>query len=275
MSDDRSAPARHKSPSALLMALEGRALAEWAACLLAWPFLRSSPRGDGHPVLVLPGLLAGDASTAVLRRYLQRAGFASHPWGLGRNRGPGEDTIERLAERVHRLAKRSGRKVSLVGWSMGGALAHGLAQAIPERVRSVITLGSPLAGHPHQTNAWRLFERVSGLAADAPELLERMGQSALVPTTAILSKSDGIVHWRCCMVPVGENAESIEVNASHFGLGVHPVVLWIIAERLAQPEGEWHPFRRDGAWKRLLYRDPRRLRIDGLATRGADDRPAD
>ena len=263
----------HSSPSAVLLALEGRALAEWAAGLITLPFLPASPRGDGHPVLVLPGLLAGDASTLVLRRYLNRAGFASHPWRLGRNRGPSGELIERLAERVHRLSARSGRKVSLVGWSMGGALAHGLAQAIPERVRSVITLGSPLAGHPHQTNAWRLFERVSGQRADAPELLARMGQPARVPTTAILSKSDGIVHWRCSLVPVGEQAESIEVNASHFGLGAHPAVLWIIAERLAQPEGLWRPFRREGTWRRLFYRDPRRLRIDGLASRGPERPP--
>jgi pimeloyl-ACP methyl ester carboxylesterase len=258
---------QREPPSALLLALEGRAIFEWSALLLAWPWLGRAPHGDGHPVLVLPGLLASDASTLPIRGLLDRLGFVSHPWELGMNRGPVKGVIGKLSKRVRDISKQSGRKVSLVGWSMGGAMAHGLALAMPDRVRSVITMGSPLDGHPHSTNAWRVFEQVSGLQADDEQLHDLMGLPALVPTTNILSKSDGIVHWRSSMLPPSALSETIEVSASHLGLGVHPAVLWMIAERLAQAEGAWRPFVRSGSWRRFWFRDPRQLRIDDLYAR--------
>lgn len=263
----RSRDWQRKPPSRLLLALEGRAIIEWSACMLAWPWLGRAPHGDGHPVLVLPGLLASDASTLPIRGLLNRLGFASHPWELGMNRGPVNGVIGKLSKRVRDLSRNSGRKVSLVGWSMGGAMAHGLALAMPDRVRSVITMGSPLDGHPHSTNAWRVFEQVSGLKADDEHLHELMGLTPLVPTTNILSKSDGIVHWRSSMLPPSALSETIEVSASHLGLGVNPAVLWMIAERLAQAEGEWRPFVRSSPWRSFLFRDPRRLRIDDLYAR--------
>jgi pimeloyl-ACP methyl ester carboxylesterase len=254
-------------PSRWLLALEGRAFLEWSALLLSWPFLARKPRGDGHPVLVLPGLVAGDASTWPLRAFLDRAGFVSLPWQQGLNRGPVGKTIGKLSERIAAIEREHGRKPSIVGWSLGGAMAHEMAQRMPERIRSVITLGSPLDGHPHATNAWRVFEAVSGMRVTDRRLRGLMGRPAKVPTTNILSKSDGIVHWRASMLPQGEHCESIEVSATHLGLGVNPLVLWMIAERLAQPEGEWRAFDRRGPWRSLLFRDPRRLRIDDLYSR--------
>lgn len=256
-------PARHwqkEPPSKLLLALEGRAILEWSALLLAWPWLGMAPRGDGHPVLVLPGLVASDSSTWPLRNFLDRCGFTSYPWELGMNRGPVHNTIGKLGKRIRNIEKETGRKISLVGWSMGGAMAHGLARSMPDRIRSVITLGSPLDGHPHSTNAWRVFERLSGFKADDKRLHGLMGKPPRVPTTNILSKSDGIVHWRTSMLPPCSQSESIEVSATHLGLGVNPIVLWMIAERLAQAEGRWKPFERKGPWHNLLYRDPVNLR---------------
>lgn len=254
-------------PSRWLLALEGRAFLEWSALALTWPFLARKPEGDGHPVLVLPGLMAGDVSTWPLRMFLDRAGFTAFPWKQGFNRGPVGVTVEKLTDHVIAIEREHGRKLSIVGWSLGGAMAHELAQRMPERVRSVITLGSPLDGHPHATNAWRLFEAVSGLRVTDSRLRDLMGRPAKVPTTNILSKSDGIVHWRASMLPQGKQSESIEVSATHFGLGVNPLVLWMIAERLSQPEGEWRAFERRGPWRSLLFRDPRKLRIDDLYSR--------
>jgi pimeloyl-ACP methyl ester carboxylesterase len=254
-------------PSAWLLAMEGRAFLEWSALALTWPFLGRGARGDGHPVMVLPGLMAGDASTWPLRAFLDRAGFVALPWKQGLNRGPVGDTVNRLIDRIQAVEHEHQRTVSLVGWSLGGAMAHALGQYMPKSIRSVITLGSPLDGHPHASNAWRLFEAVSGMRADDKQLRNLMGQAPKVPTTNILSKSDGIVHWRASMLPPCARSESIEVSATHFGLGVNPLVLWMIAERLAQPEGEWRAFERRGPWRSLLYRDPRRLRIDDLYAR--------
>lgn len=254
-------------PSALLLALEGRAWLEWGSLALAWRWLNKAPGGDGHPVLVLPGLVAGDTSTWALRKFLGQRGYAASPWELGLNYGPRREIVRGLVQRVRDLNEIHGRSVSLIGWSLGGALACALAARMPKRVRQVITLGSPLQPAAHATNAWRIFELVSGYRADHPHLA-RIGSKPLqVPLTAILSKSDGIVNWRMSLAPPGPQRESIEVNASHFGLGANPAVLWAIADRLAQREGEWRPFEREGPWRPLFFRDPSRVPLADLVSR--------
>lgn len=255
-------------PSRLLLALEGRAVFEWAALAMAWRWLRRAPRGDGHPVLVLPGLIAGDYSTWPLRQFLQRCGYTPYPWELGINVGPRDHIVQGLTARVRRIQKEHGRKLSLVGWSLGGAMAHALAARMPGRIRSVVTLGSPLGPHPKANHAWRIFELVSGIAVDDPRLQDILRQAARVPHTSILSRSDGVVAWRNSLTRDSRRSENIEVPASHLGLGVNPAVLWAIADRLAQPEGQWTPFDRSG-WRGVLYGDPQRDRVTdrALATR--------
>jgi pimeloyl-ACP methyl ester carboxylesterase len=255
------------APSALLLALEGRAWFEWGSLALAWRWLHKAPRGDGHPVLVLPGLVAGDVSTWPLRKFLEQRGYAAYPWELGLNYGPREEIVQGLVRRVRELHAEHGRKVSLIGWSLGGALACALAARMPKRIRPVITLGSPLQAEAHATNAWRIFELVSGYRVDHPHIARIAAKPMQVPLTAILSKSDGIVNWRLSLAPSGAQRESIEVNASHFGMGANPAVLWAIADRLAQREGRWKPFRHEGHWRPLFYRDPQRVRIADLAAR--------
>jgi pimeloyl-ACP methyl ester carboxylesterase len=263
----RSAPPALRPPSPLLLALEGRAWLEWSSLALSWRWLQNAPAGDGHPVLVLPGMVAGDISTWPMRKFLEQRGYATYPWELGLNYGPRREIVRGLVQRVRDLHEEHGRKVSLIGWSLGGALACALAARMPKRVRQVITMGSPLQAHAHATNAWRIFELVSGYRSDHPHLA-RIGNKPLqVPLTAILSKSDGIVNWRMSVAPKGPNRESIEVNASHLGLGANPAVLWAIADRLAQAEGEWRPFRRGGHWRPLFFRDPQRVRVAELVAR--------
>ena len=244
-----------RAPNALLLALEGRAPWEYAALLASMPWLRKLPRGDGHPVLVFPGLGANDFTTAPLRRFLDGLGYVTHPWGQGFNFGPRQGVLERCTHDVRRLFNAHERKVSLIGWSLGGLYARELAKELPDHVRCVITLGTPFTGHPRATNAWRFFELVSGQSVHDPQVLAQLRREPPVPTTSIWSRSDGIVAWRCSVVASGPQAENIELHASHVGMGMNPLALYAVADRLAQPAGHWKPFEPHGA-RRWFFRTP-------------------
>ena len=241
------------------MLLEGRAIPEFGAFLGALPLLSLAPRGDGHPVLVLPGLVTSDISTRPLRSFLKRQGYAVSGWGLGRNFGPRPGVQDGMLALIRELHETHGRKVSLVGWSLGGVYARQLAKMVPDQVRSVITLGSPFGGKPHATNAWRIYEMVSGKNAAEQDTSfgGALAEPPPVPTTAIFSRTDGICAWQICVEKPSDTAENIEVQGSHCGLGHNPAVVYAIADRLAQAEGEWRPFQRSG-WRSLVYADPNR-----------------
>ncbi len=241
----------------MLLALETRAPWEFGATLAAWPLLRAAPDGDGHSVLFFPGLAAPDVTTWPLRNYLGGRGYDCHGWDQGFNFGPRAGVLEQCVERFKRLRRDSGRKVSLVGWSLGGLYARELAKLFERDVRCVVTLGTPFTGTPKATNAWRLYELASGHKLDDPVLLEAVRKPPKVPTTSILSRTDGVVAWQCSLEKETRIAENIEVVASHVGLGLHPAVLYAVADRLAQPEGGWRKFSRDG-WREWVYRDPYR-----------------
>ena len=249
-----------KPPSKLLFALELRTLPELGGFFASLPVLTAmAPRGDGHPVLVLPGLVTSDRSTVALRTFLRSRGWNAQGWELGRNFGPRPGIEKGMIERVTTLNDKSGEKVSLVGWSLGGIYARQLAKMMPERVRQVITLGSPFNGDPRATNAWRLYEFTSGHKVDDRE--NHMGgaisEAPPVPTTAIFSRTDGICNWKTCMETVGPITENIEVEASHCGLGHHPAAVFAVADRLAQPDGKWKKFDRSG-WRSLFFPNPAR-----------------
>jgi len=248
-----------RPPSRTLMFLEGRAIHELGAFVGALPLLSLAPRGDGHPVLVLPGLIASDVSTRPLRAFLKSKGYAVRGWEQGRNLGLRAGVQDGMVDLLEEMNDVHGRKVSLVGWSLGGLYARQLAKMMPERVRSVITLGSPFAGSPHSTNAWRVYEMASGRRADGEDA--RFGGSLSVappvPTTAIFSRTDGICAWQGCVEKTSAQSESIEVESSHCGMGHHPAAVYAVAERLAQDEGQWKPFDRSG-WRALVYPDPNR-----------------
>jgi pimeloyl-ACP methyl ester carboxylesterase len=207
--------------------------------------LRLAPQGDGHAVLVLPGLMASDASTIALRNYLKRQGFDAHGWGLGRNKGFRPHLETQLIAKMRRMAEESGRKISLVGWSLGGIYARQLAKDRPDLVRQVISLGSPFGGPPKATNAWRVYELASRSSVDdihVPHFAQDLVAPPPVPTTAIMSRTDGVCSWQNCMEQDAELAENIEVYGSHCGLGHHPAAMYAIADRLSQPEGAWKKF---------------------------------
>ena len=256
-SPKRRSHAHPAPPSKVLQLLELRALGELGVSFALLPLLRRAPRGDGHPVLVLPGLLASDTSTQLLRAYLTDRGYAAHGWGLGRNLGLKPGLESKMLERLRELHGEHGRKVSVVGWSLGGVYAREIASAMPEAVRSVITLGSPIRGNPKSTNAWRVYQWASGQSVDGPGARRLREAAPPVPTTSIYSRSDGIVAWQTSVERTTAATESIEVIGSHCGLGVNAAALYAIADRLAQPEGEWRPFERSGL-RSLVFPDPGR-----------------
>jgi hypothetical protein len=257
---DEDAPAEQgklRPPSWLLMLAEPRALFEFNSSLLLSPLLLQAPRGDGHPVLALPGFLASDLSMAPMRRYLTQLGYDAHAWNMGRNFGGVYSKRKALRALLDRIHEQAGRKVSIVGWSLGGVYARDLALQAPDLVRSVITLGSPFANDIRATNATKLYELLSGEGVnDIPGLREAIGGDLPVPTTSIYSRTDGIVNWRTSLVRPSATAENIEVHlASHIGLGVNPAALWAVADRLAQAEGEFRHFERSGPFA-IAYAPP-------------------
>lgn len=237
-------PERISPPSMLWLLLEGRAAGELVTTLALRPLLQRCIHGDGHPVLLLPGFLASDFSTKPLRRFLRDLGYWAHRWNCGRNLGLVGDLELRMTERLEEVFRRHERRVSLLGWSLGGVYARVLANRHPEMVRSVITLGSPFAADTKANNSWRLYEWITDERLDdiTPERLAEVRRTPPVPTTSIFSRTDGIAAWRSALQREEAQAESIEVPGSHLGLGFNPLALYAIADRLSQTEGDWRPF---------------------------------
>jgi pimeloyl-ACP methyl ester carboxylesterase len=257
---DRSEPeeaGRLRPPSLGLLLAEARGIFEFNASLLLSPLLMRAPKGDGHPVLTLPGFLASDLSMVPMRRYLKELGHDTYAWNIGRNLGGVSRTRAALRDRLAEIHSFTGRKASVVGWSLGGVYARDLALQAPDMVRDVVTLGSPFANDIRATNATRLYEALSGeVVEDNSELRTAIAGDLPVPATSIYSRTDGIVNWRTCLLRPSDIAENIEVHlASHVGLGVNPAALWAVADRLAQGEGEFRQFDRSGPFA-IAYAAP-------------------
>lgn len=235
-----------REPSWVLQVAEGRAVAELATFAAMAPLWRLAPTGDGHPVLVLPGFMASDRSTQILRSVLTSRGFDVHGWSLGRNTGPSVKVIEGMDRKLADLHHRTGQRVTVVGWSLGGIYARELAREMPQAIRQVITLGSPFRmTASDRSTVSDVFERLNDLSdgqlnAHVPES-ER--PRLTVPSTAIYSRTDGVVRWHTCIDEDGPRRENIEVRGSHCGLGWNLSALYAVVDRLAQPAGRWAAFR--------------------------------
>jgi pimeloyl-ACP methyl ester carboxylesterase len=240
-------PGTPMGPSIPLLLTEPvRGLADLAALPLAAGWLASAPRGDGHGVLVLPGLLASDSSTALLRRYVRWLGYDVHGWELGRNIGPTDRVLDELPRELASLAGRSGGPVSIIGWSLGGIYARELARERPQLTRQVITLGSPFAlTDPRQSRANSAYARRSSRHASEARIPDQQVRAMPipVPSTAVYTRLDGIVSWQTCIEPETELHQNVEVRCGHLGFGVDPATLWLIADRLAAPAGGRARFR--------------------------------
>ena len=236
-----------KGPSKALLSVEGiRSVYEFfMGFALNIPLKYISPKGDGHPVLVLPGLGTSDGSTYFLRNFLDEIGYKSQPWNLGRNLGPRQgmdNMLEQLIARVEEIsAQHDGQQVSIIGWSLGGIYGREIAKLRPELVRQVITLGTPFKSAAKGTNAGFLYELLSKDKSHLdPDIIKKIAQVPPVPFTSMYSKTDGVVHWLCSIEEQGPYSENIEIpGASHLGLGHNPITLFVIANRLTKTRENW------------------------------------
>lgn len=224
-----------KKPRLLYTLCEARVPFEIGAQLLSRRlYEKRLPRGEGRPVLVIPGFGGGDMSTAVLRQTLQRLGYQPIGWGMGRNMGSTNKNREHLRSELKRLFSESGRKVSIVGWSLGGIYARELGRSYPKYVHSVVSMGSPFSGNPKANVLHELFHRLSGKEYTEEDLaaFHRRSLPPGVISIAIHSKSDGVVAWQCSLEQDSALTENIEVFSSHAGLGFNPLALSALARAL-------------------------------------------
>ena len=251
------------APHVLTSLLEGRGLLEMALLPASLPLLMQAPRGDGHPVLLVPGFMASESSLVALKVFLQNKGYDVHTWGLGRNMGFRSKHANALPQKIRYLHHVTGKKVSLVGWSLGGVFSMYGAQQALDCVRCVITLGSPVsvdAAGSQSPNAikalYRLVSHRLGASAHvmqprAKDMRER--RRLAIPTSCLYSLSDGVVPPQEATIDGDPSLhENIRIAGSHIGLGFNGIVLAVVADRLAQPEDNWKPFVAKGLLGQVL-----------------------
>ena len=251
------------APHVLTSLLEPRGLLEMALLPASLPLLMNAPAGDGHPVLLVPGFMASESSLVALKLFLQNKGYDVHTWGLGRNMGFRSKHANALPQKIRYLHHVTGKKVSLVGWSLGGVFSMYGAQQALDCVRCVITLGSPVsvdAAGSQSPNAikalYRLVSHRLGASAHvmqprAKDMRER--RRLAIPTSCLYSLSDGVVPPQEATID-GDPAlhENIRIAGSHIGLCFNGIVLAVVADRLAQPEDNWKPFVAKGLLGQVL-----------------------
>ena len=235
-----------KRPSLTLLGAE-----PWRAAyeFLSHKLTRDGPpaTGDGHPVLIFPGLGADGRSVGPLRKVCESLGYSAFDWGRGYNTGPQGDVdawLGDLADHSRGLLKDFDQTATLIGWSLGGLYARELAKLMQGRVRQVITIGTPFNADADHTNVGWLYRLLTSTTpAFDEDLSQRLRVAPPVPTTSIYSRSDGVVAWQSCRHPVRRaDVQDIEIQGSHIGMGWNPSVLRVVADRLAQRPGDWKPF---------------------------------
>ena len=209
-------------------------LAGLAECLAAPPpFPADAARGQGEPIIVLPGFCAPNFSTTRLRDFLLRQGFTAQPWDLGINLGPTRVTLASLARQIENMAKEHDARVSLVGLSLGGTIAREMAKRHPDLVARVITLVSPIR-LPVATPLAPLAQLAATMwDSDARAEMEKIAEPPPVPVTAIVSQSDGLVDWRSCVPDPAPNVEMVTIDGMHTTMGSNPEAQRVVAARIA------------------------------------------
>jgi pimeloyl-ACP methyl ester carboxylesterase len=234
----------------------GRVILEMGSTAMLGPLLKTLPDGDGHTIMTLPGFMGADGSMSQLRKFLNQRGYNAIPWGLGRNAAEvrsqniddfldhRSETEDVIADLVEKEFNATGRKVTLIGWSLGGLYAVALAHRCPQWVRQAITLGTPY-GDPRGTALYSVMGNLYNNEAD-DDALERWvahtysGGELRVPVLALHSESDGIVGAgiaKCQGDP--RYVTNIAVMASHVGFPFNPLVFAVIANHLVEPQHRW------------------------------------
>lgn len=196
--------------------------------------LMKAPRGDNRPVMLVPGYQSPELAMQPLAAYLNYLGYRASTWGFGVNTGQVDDLTQTFGETLAGKADEAGEPITLIGWSLGGVIAREAARLFEGSVREVITMGTPLIGGPKYTSVGSVYARQNGLDLDEfeKEVHRRNSIGLKQPLTCIYSKSDGIVGWTAAIDVYNPQARNIEVDSTHFGLGVNPKVWTIVAETL-------------------------------------------
>lgn len=213
---------------------------------------QQSPKGQGQPVLTLPGYGGGDGSMFAIRYFLKKLGYQPYALSLGRNFESAEDRIRRIedaiafrekmssavAERVAHIYKKTGQKVMLVGWSMGGLYALDVSQSQSDQVAKVVTLGTPF-GDPRATAMWDVMRKISRskVAVEDMDFSGWMNKcevsSSAIPIHIIYSEQDGIVPSHIARLPEHQDVHHHQVDASHVGFAFNDQALAKMGEVLS------------------------------------------
>ncbi len=233
-----------------------RSLCESGAYIGAYPFLSRAPKGDGHAVMVIPGLGVNDLTTKMLRLFLQRCGYKVFGWELGINTRYDENVSLELEQRLSNLFQEYG-KISVIGQCFGGLYALKLAHANPDMVRSVITLGTSMSNPLNADRLRWLYKLMNGqkklndLDDNLSEITSDFPGKLSMPVTCIYTKTDGVIDWKNSLCSETGQSENINIFSSHFGMGHNPRMLWVIADRLSQKEGAWEAFKQSEGEQKL------------------------
>ena len=210
---ERAISATNDTPSVKLLIREGASLAYIKLTAGLYSAQPLDIKGDGRPVVVIPGFMANDQSTARIRATLSASGFDVHGWGMGRNNGLTEEILQHFHKHIENIG--SDMPVTLVGWSLGGLLAREYAKQHPRNIAKVITMGSPFSGSPRANNVWRLYEYIAGYKVDNPPVNVNLHEKPPVPTIAIWSARDGVIAPSAACGQSHESDTQIQVDCGH------------------------------------------------------------
>lgn len=228
------APSDFAAPPLSLLLGEARVLGDWVRAVRHNHRIARAHRGDGHPVMILPGFLVAEQRMELLRHTLEQAGYRSFTWGLGRNLGVTADLFDRIDGRLDQIAAEASGQVTLIGWSLGGLIAREYAKRAPGRIARVITMGSPFSGDPRANHAWRVYEWVTRHPVDAPPIKACLNEKPPVPTYALWSRRDGIVATASACGRPGETDEAIELGCGHLSFACAPEMVEAVLKILKQ-----------------------------------------
>jgi len=192
--------------------------------------------GQGRPVIVIPGLATGDISTTLLRRTLKARGFAPEGWRLGLNTGADPAKVRKLETRIATLHRTTGKKVLLIGWSLGGLYARVLGHRCADHLQMVVTVASPFSGDHHANRAWQLYEAINDHTVEDPPFAEDVVAKPPVPTLAIWSAVDGVISPECTRGREGEADHTLRIDAPHLELGTSRSCIEKLLTKIAEIE---------------------------------------